>query len=1033
MPSFDHIVLTAANEQQARGYRHQIDCRLQQGALTQATSYHVVPDPGGHRVGSFGATLGALQHVLASVATAASNKSLESALADQRILICHSGGDSRRLPAYAAQGKVFTPLPTSIDGHPAALFDLIIAGAEQLPAPSHGQVLVLTGDVLLTFDPRAVSFEARGVVGVAYAGSIETGSRHGVYVADNVDQTPGRSAESVAVRDFLQKPDQATAHDRGAVDSAGRVLVDTGIVSMDSKTAAKLLEHAGVKLSRGKVVASRGLLAELSTGDAGGIDLYEQFMMALVPAVDAKRYERTIVDDAADGAQQDRLRALYRAVHGTAFSVNVLPSCEFFHIGSSREFLANIGMLNRTAEAYDFATLHDAQVAPRAGVDSAFVYNSIVTHPRTRAERATLIEGCDIASPVELAGRNILVGLPGDAKTPIKLDEGQGLVVLPVGSGRGAKWAAVLFGMDDDFKSSRAKGGTLLNQPFDDVLDRLGLDADDVWAERSANKQTLWNARLWSAGPLDDALKLAMLLRSGRKLSDKDRRWFRGLKRMGMKELVGRVSHDRLIEHRADVRRRVDLARTGQSMRGDDQLPAADVVAHVRSTDDAKTVITSVSEAMAADDRPLFGARGLKLIEMVARTHGMSAAALKQAGLPPVGDLDRSALERVAQAVAKAVEPAARPQGFGILPDQVVWATTPVRLDFAGGWSDTPPICTERGGAVVNAAITLNDQYPVQAMAKLNDEHVLRISSIDLGRTIVIRKTEDLLKYTDPSDWAALPKAAIVLAGVGPDRPDRALDRWLGALGGGLDLTIFSALPKGSGLGTSSVLGAAVLACLDTVLGRDVDQDNLIARVSVLEQLMTTGGGWQDQVGGVFPGAKLIQTQPGIDQTANLRWSPMDFSTDSEFRRRLLLYYTGQKRLAKNILQNVVGRYLARDPEAIDAIEQLKVAALEMKEHLDRRDVDAFAQGIERYWTLKKQLDRGATNPGIEQIIQSVRKWCGGVLLPGAGGGGFVFMVAHDADAAARIRKQLTAHPPNELARFFDLGIDATGLSVRSL
>ena len=36
--------------------------------------------------------------------------------------------------------------------------------------------------------------------------------------------------------------------------------------------------------------------------------------------------------------------------------------------------------------------------------------------------------------------------------------------------------------------------------------------------------------------------------------------------------------------------------------------------------------------------------------------------------------------------------------------------------------------------------------------------------------------------------------------------------------------------------------------------------------VLALEQFMTTGGGWQDQVGGIYPGAKLTMTGPGPRQ-----------------------------------------------------------------------------------------------------------------------------------------------------------------------
>jgi len=387
----------------------------------------------------------------------------------------------------------------------------------------------------------------------------------------------------------------------------------------------------------------------------------------------------------------------------------------------------------------------------------------------------------------------------------------------------------------------------------------------------------------------------------------------------------------------------------------------------------------------------------------------------------------------VAEAVAVSFEPCGKPRPAAILHDQVVWVTTPVRIDFAGGWSDTPPICTERGGTVLNAAVTLNGLYPIQVMAKLNTQGCIRLSSIDLGERKEIRTTADLLDHKDPTDWAALAKAALILAGIGPSRVEEPLGAWLQALGGGLDLTIFSSLPKGSGMGTSSILGAAVIACLDRVLGVPFNTDRLIRTTSILEQRMCTGGGWQDQVGGIMPGVKLIRTQPGTDQTVALRWSVFNMSEGSELKRRCLLYFTGQKRMARNILHNVVSGYLARDPLVLQTVSDLKTSAVETKEALDAQDIDGFARGIARYWELKKQIDPGSTNAPIEALLQRVKDETQAALLPGAGGGGFIFLLAKSAAAAERIRRSFEANPPNEHARFFDFGVDQQGLKVTVL
>ena len=60
-------------------------------------------------------------------------------------------------------------------------------------------------------------------------------------------------------------------------------------------------------------------------------------------------------------------------------------------------------------------------------------------------------------------------------------------------------------------------------------------------------------------------------------------------------------------------------------------------------------------------------------------------------------------------------------------------------------------------------------------------------------------------------------------------------------------------IPRGSGLGTSSILAGACVKALYEMLGKETSEDELYDRVLCMEQIMSTGGGWQDQVGGLAP------------------------------------------------------------------------------------------------------------------------------------------------------------------------------------
>ena len=1091
MTSFDLLVLTAANEAQAEGYRAQLAWRRANGLLAPDTQTRVITDPGGRRVGSLGATLNVLAELAGEQRTGgtlnvqrstlnaeAEKGKRETELVDffrgKRILICHSGGDSRRTPAYAAQGKVFTPVPTAgANGAPLALFDLILQTVSALPAPEDGHVLVTSGDVLLTFDHASVDLTRPGVTGVAYFGPVERGSRHGVYVPEAFRANPLRT-ECVPVVDFLQKPSEAEARACGAVDPFGHVAVDTGLVSLDPATCARLLEAAGVggreNAHRSTVNAQRsrekkkGLLAEIIAGACPALDLYEELTMAVTPRFDEARYLARFVSGRGHGAAHERrMRAFYRALRGVAFQVNIVPYCEFFHIGSSRELLSGFSGLSRTAQEYRFANGSGACVTSGGETGRAFLFNARVACPLKTGRALIEAVHASAACPgVTLAGDNILTGLPPEATVAVRLPKGVGLVCLPVGK---AGWAAVAYGLDDDFKTpfGGAKPCLFLNAPVEAWLARTGTPAARLWREGEA-RDGLWRARLWRVGALDDVLAEAVAIAEDGESAERStfnaqRSTLNAERRSGvaggrgrrhsLAELLPQVNHGRLLAVRQEIRRQVNLMRVAERLLGDDALPSADVCGWIRNADEAGLALRQLSALLTGEalGRPLLRARVLRLMAMIqGQTEDGGRKADNSLGPrtsdlrpptsvfgPQVSDPQAQAFAAVAEAVAVSFEPYGQPRAAAILHDQVVWVTTPVRIDFAGGWSDTPPICAELGGTVLNAAVTLNGLYPVQVMAKLNTHGCIRLSSIDLGERKEFRTTAELLDHRDPNDWATLAKAALVLAGVAPSRAEEPLAAWLKMLGGGLDLTIFSSLPKGSGMGTSSILGAAVIACLDRVLGVPFNTDRLIRMTSILEQRMCTGGGWQDQVGGILPGVKLIRTQPGTDQTVALRWTVFDMSEGSELKRRCLLYFTGQKRMARNILHNVVSGYLARDPLVLRTLSELKGSALETKEALDAQDLDGFARGIARYWELKKRIDPGSTNSPIEALLRAVADETQAALLPGAGGGGFIFLLAKSAAAAERIRRTFERRPPNAHARFFDFAVDQQGLKVTVL
>lgn len=370
---------------------------------------------------------------------------------------------------------------------------------------------------------------------------------------------------------------------------------------------------------------------------------------------------------------------------------------------------------------------------------------------------------------------------------------------------------------------------------------------------------------------------------------------------------------------------------------------------------------------------------------------------------------------------------------LSVYPDQIVWGRSPVRIDLAGGWTDTPPYCLMEGGSVVNIAIELNGQPPLQTYIKPCKEPHIILRSIDLGAMEVVETYEQLAAYNKVGSPFSIPKAALVLAGFQPGFSQEtypSLRAQLEAFGCGIELTLLSAIPAGSGLGTSSILAATVLGAVNDFCSLAWDKNEIGRRTLVLEQLLTTGGGWQDQFGGVLGGVKLLDTQRGFDQNPRVRWLPDAVFTQPEYAQCHLLYYTGITRTAKKILAEIVRRMFVNHHQQLLQLREMKAHSMDMYEAIQRQDFLAMGQLISKTWQQNQRIDSGTNPDSVRRITDLIDELCLGYKLPGAGGGGYLYMVAKDPEAAARIRQILTMQQPNANARFVDMTLSKTGLQV---
>ena len=229
---------------------------------------------------------------------------------------------------------------------------------------------------------------------------------------------------------------------------------------------------------------------------------------------------------------------------------------------------------------------------------------------------------------------------------------------------------------------------------------------------------------------------------------------------------------------------------------------------------------------------------------------------------------------------------------------------------------------------------------------------------------------------------------------------------------------------------------ATIAALLEIARPRErgrhgVDVGRVGALTLKLEQEMRTGGGWEDQFAGMTPGVKVLRSKPGKNQKIAVSALQLPKTFEKELKLRSLLYFTGQKRMARNVLRRVLGFY-ADNPHNFGKIliDSVKKSAEKAARAIKADDLETFADCINEYWRDKKLLDAGSTNELVDDIIDAIKPFASAVTLAGAGGGGFMYILAKSPMAKMKIRKFLRDHAPSSSSRLYDFDIDRCGMII---
>lgn len=304
----------------------------------------------------------------------------------------------------------------------------------------------------------------------------------------------------------------------------------------------------------------------------------------------------------------------------------------------------------------------------------------------------------------------------------------------------------------------------------------------------------------------------------------------------------------------------------------------------------------------------------------------------------------------------------------------VIHASAPVRLDFAGAWTDVAPFASEQRGVVVNAAIDLRTRVTLRTGF---GHYALRAD--DLNQGVDAATIEELAA----DGTLGLLKAAIRRSGIGPCL-----------------LRTAAAAPAGSGLGTSGALAVALSSAISRAQGRSLTATEIAHEAWLLETVdAAVPGGQQDQYAAALGGFQRLVFDHGVATASTL---DIDAGFAEELAAHTVICYTGASRFSGGTIAQVMRAYARGDAQVSSALHALADIAEEMAAAMQTADMARVGSLVARNWTQQQQLAPGMCTPEMA-ALEAAMLAAGAIggKAAGAGAGGSMFFVVPTNVAAA--------------------------------
>jgi D-glycero-alpha-D-manno-heptose-7-phosphate kinase len=285
---------------------------------------------------------------------------------------------------------------------------------------------------------------------------------------------------------------------------------------------------------------------------------------------------------------------------------------------------------------------------------------------------------------------------------------------------------------------------------------------------------------------------------------------------------------------------------------------------------------------------------------------------------------------------------------------------TPLRIGLLGGGTDLPGYYREHGGRVLNCAL---DKYVYVIVKQRFDNDIY----VNYSRKEIVSRFEDIEHE--------LVRESMRMTGVRS----------------GVEITTLADIPSaGSGLGSSSAVTVGLLHALYAYRGRQVSAEELAERACAIEiDICGKPIGKQDQYIAALGGIRDIRFGPGEEVVAEELELPAP--QRRALQEQIMLFYTGITRSADTILAEQTANVGSTRPQ-LDLLRDLAGFAVE---RLRGGDIDAIGPAIRESWEAKRKLASAVSNDRVDAAVaRALDAGAAGVKLTGAGGGGFLLVIA---------------------------------------